>query len=411
MRSWNVLLYVIGSLVLTVSLAPAQPNNPPVVRPPLQREPRIITLENCALFPLLSSTAAPTVASVQSDLDVGPIGQDRSHLARVGTRVVITGTGLCGAAIALKDAYEIGQGVWVINSASNRNFAITPTKQTPITIEFAVPDVPVNLVGTAVRAVMYIIVLTKNSQTTVAADALAVFPTPPPRNISGVDPPAVALPSTMSPNHQPRLAIHGTGFLDPPNVVGGVFGNGTVDSLTNPIFSIANLSTNYVELWLPPTCDQEGPVMLLTQPVGGGAGGSPYDSIIPASGAITAACMRDAPNSSSYSLAGETPIVNNGVTYGGMLKIPPGNQTITVRGPYLRFIKEVWENSGGDLSTKLNFHYTRTSNQPSTVETMTVDVPNAQPNSEFGLCLMFIDGLPGISNTCYGQSSVQVTPN
>jgi len=97
-----------------------------------------------------------------------------------------------------------------------------------------------------------------------------------------------------------------------------------------------------------------------------------------------------------------------------LLKIPPGDQTINVRGPYLRFIKEVWESGDSGLTTKLNFHYTRTSNQPSTVETMTVDVPNAQPNSGFGLRLMFIDGLPSILkilNTCYGRSSMQVTPN
>jgi hypothetical protein len=84
--------------------------------------------------------------------------------------------------------------------------------------------------------------------------------------------------------------------------------------------------------------------------------------------------MKDVPDPNSYSLVGETPLVSGGVTYGGLLKIPPGDQTITVRGPYLRFIKEVWQTSGGALSTKLNFHYTRTSNQPSTVETMAVDV-------------------------------------
>jgi hypothetical protein len=86
--------------------------------------------------------------------------------------------------------------------------------------------------------------------------------------ISSVGPPAVAAPSTISYNHQVRLVIHGTGFTDNPNVVDGVFGNGTVSSATNPIFSIANLSA---ELWLPADCDEEGPLMLLTQPTGGGA--------------------------------------------------------------------------------------------------------------------------------------------
>lgn len=40
-------------------------------------------------------------------------------------------------------------------------------------------------------------------------------------------------------------------------------------------------------------------------------------------------------------------------------------------------------------------------------------VPNAVPNSGFELCLMFIDGIPPISNTCYlfGRSSVLVNPD
>jgi hypothetical protein len=224
----------------------------------------------------------------------------------------------------------------------------------------------------------------------------------------------VALPSAISYNHQARLGIHGTGFTysdGSPVAVGGVFGNGTITSATNPMFSIANLAPNYVELWMPSLCDQEGPLMLLVPSPGGGSGGSGYDLITPASGTITAACMKDVPDTNSYSLVGATPLVSGGVTYGAELKIPPGNQTITVRGPYLRFIKEVWQDTGLP-PTKLNIHYTRTSTQPSTVETMTVDVPNAQPNAGFQLCLMFVDGLPGISGTCYGaQNIVTVNPS
>jgi hypothetical protein len=407
MRSWNVLLHVIGSLVLTVSVALAQTHDAPVVHP-LEHE--LIPL-NCAAV-LLLSPAAPTVASVQSDMDVGPI-HEASHDAQVGTHVVITGTALCGAGVALKDAYWNGS-VWAINQFSTRNFSITPTNQTPTTIEFALPNVPL---GPSGHAAMYVIVLTKNSQTVTAPEALAVFPVPTPRYISSVDPPAVAAPSTISYNHQARLMIHGTGFTDTggsPMVVGGVFGNGTINSATNPIFSTANVNANYAELWMPSGCDEEGLLMLLMPSTGGGgAGGSPYDLITPAGTTITAACMKDVPDPNSYSLVGETPLVSGGVTYGGLLKIPPGDQTITVRGPYLRFIKEVWQTSGGALSTKLNFHYTRTSNQPSTVETMAVDVPNAVPNSGFELCLMFIDGIPPISNTCYlfGRSSVLVNPD
>src|SRR5262249_5102133 len=61
--------------------------------------------------------------------------------------------------------------------------------------------------------------------------------------------------------------------------------------------------------------------------------------------------------------------------------------------------------------TQLNFHYTRTSTQPIMVETMTVDVPNAQPNSGFRLCLKFIDGIPPVSYTCYGNSFTSVAVN
>jgi hypothetical protein len=314
--------------------------------------------------------------------------------------------------VALKTALKVGD-TWVVNtSLAGNNYAITPTNQTPTIIEFAVPNVPVYADG---QAVHYAIVLTKNSQTVTAPDSLAVSLVPTPLVLSSLDPPGVAAPSALSDNHQSRLKIHGTGFLDNdgvPTVVGGVFGNGTIESATNPKFTIANVTPNYVELWLPDQCDQEGLLMLLTLPVGGGStGGSPYDVIVPASGTITAACMKDVPVSSSYSLAGETPLVNGGVTYGNMLKIPPGDQTITVRGPYLRFINGVWGNSLGAPPVKLNFHYTRTSTRPSTVETMTVDVPNAQPNSGFNLCLMFIDGLPGISNVCYGNSVVLVNPS
>jgi hypothetical protein len=117
---------------------------------------------------------------VKSDLDIGPT-YENSHVARVGTHVVITGTALCGAAVALKDGYY-AYG-WRINQFSNQNFPITPSNQTPTTIEFTVPStVPVSLYNDAMST-MYVIVLTKNSQTVTAPDALAVFPTPPPRYI------------------------------------------------------------------------------------------------------------------------------------------------------------------------------------------------------------------------------------
>jgi hypothetical protein len=409
MRSWNILLHVIGSLLLTVSIALAQPHIPADVHAVAPAEHGLTPLD-CA-HPLLAG-GAPTIAGVKSDMDEGLISSVRSHVAQIGTHVVITGTALCGAGVALKDAYWDGNQ-WAVNTFSTRNFPATPTKQTPTTIEFAVPNVPVVETG---QSVMYILVVIKNSQTVAAPDPLAVLPVPTPRYISSLNPPGVAVPSAISFNHQARLMIHGTGFTysdgTTPVVVGGVFGNGTISSATNPIFSVANVGPNYVELWMPSTCDEEGLLMLLTMPVGGtgGAGGSPYNLVLPPPGTtITAACMKDVPDTNSYSLVGATPIVSGGVTYGAELKIPPGDQTITVRGPYLRFIKEVW--AGLNLPpTKLNFHYTRTSTQPSTVETMTVDVPNAQPNTGFALCLMFLDNLPGISDTCYGANNI-VTVN
>lgn len=130
-----------------------------------------------------------------------------------------------------------------------------------------------------------------------------------------------------------RIRIHGLGFSGVPGpegynaVVGGYFGVGTPGSVSNPLISVGNLSAEYVELWLPKTCDQEGILMLTAPPVHGGS-----EFLIVADGApIIAGCAQDTPKGAIQG--------SEASADGGVMAQPGG--TIAIRGTDLRYVTRV----------------------------------------------------------------------
>jgi hypothetical protein len=131
-----------------------------------------------------------------------------------------------------------------------------------------------------------------------------------------------------------RLKISGVGFNE---VIGGYFGEGTLGSATNPLWSVINRSHSYLELQTTTACKQEG-ILMLSEPVPA-AGGSP-PLILPDS-VIRAACYPATP--SGFILGSES--AANGVVYA------QAGAMVNIRGTNMKAVTHVLDQMNNKYPT------------------------------------------------------------
>ena len=288
----------------------------------------------------------PTFTSVRQNL----FPNNPNFVARAGDTIVAQGTGLDGlVSITVNYATQVG-GVWVVSPNALKSFPVVATELQPTGFKFVLPQVDPTGPGTPV-------VVTAKKLTYTATSQMFIFGTTPvDRKITSVEQTAVRAGL--------RVKIHGQGFDDVigpggyNGVVGGYFGVGTPGSTSNPLISVGNRRSDYAELWLPATCDQEGILMLTAPRPGGGS-----DDLVSATPPITVTCVRNTP---SGFIVGSESLPN------GLVLVQPG-ATVTIRGTGLRVVTRVIDQQGKSYP----FTYAKIGSGASAFEQLSVTMPNA----------------------------------
>jgi len=322
----------------------------------------------------LSSAVVAPVITLAHEKNA-PTGFDWT--AHEGDTVIVTGTGFDPSmTVGAQDAYTVST-TWVINTRA-QIIPITPFNVTATSFSF----VPANMAGPyAAQSRAHLLVVTKGTLADTSDAPLFIFQPRVVRKITSVAQTAIRSGG--------RVKITGVGL---GNVIGGYFGNGTPGSVSNPMWTVANRSDTYLELWTTPQCNQEGILML----DGGAPPGGGSNILITPDSVIRVGCYPGTP--SGYIVGTES--MPNSTVYA------PAGSSITIRGSNLRAVTRVVDQRG--VAQPFTYTFVNSGN----FEMLSVRLPSqVSPSAaNFGFTLDNVLTDPVVAGTVTGTVMVMTPP-
>ncbi|HEX7337378.1 MAG TPA: IPT/TIG domain-containing protein, partial [Gemmatimonadales bacterium] len=228
-----------------------------------------------------------------------------------GDTLQVTGSGFGGLSGVYLAAGDCNQYGCRINPHAGAPVAVTPLHVSSGSFAF-VPQVHAPYKN---QLYPHFLIVTKGSAADTSDTKLDIGAAPPVKKITGVKQTAVR--SGL------RIDVTGVGFDE---VDGAYFGNGTLNSQNNLLYSIANRSSTSIQVMTTANCDQRGILMLRETPTGQGT-----PALITGDTPIEVACVPSTP--AGY-------VVNSPSMPGGNTYVMPGEK-ILILGTNLRYVTGV----------------------------------------------------------------------